>query len=140
MMSAFSSRATWRIFSAGTITPRFTTSKLLHWSTTATMFLPMSCTSPFTVASTILPLAFATSPVRRFSSSMNGMRCATASFMTRADLTTCGRNILPAPKRSPTTFMPSISGPSITWIGRANCVRASSVSSTIQRLTPFTSA
>lgn len=30
---------------------------------------------------------------------------------------TCGRNIFPAPKRSPTTFMPSISGPSITWIG-----------------------
>ena len=36
---------------------------------------------------------------------------------TRADFTTCGRNILPAPKRSPTTFMPSMSGPSITWIG-----------------------
>ena len=39
-------------------------------------------------------------------------------FHTRADLTTCGRNILPAPNRSPTTFMLSISGPSITWIGR----------------------
>ena len=37
--------------------------------------------------------------------------------MTRADLTTCGRNILPAPKRSPTTFMPSISGPSMTASG-----------------------
>ena len=58
------------------------------------------------------------SPERRFSASMNGTRCATACFITRALFTTCGRNILPAPKRSPTTFMPSISGPSITSIGR----------------------
>ena len=57
MMSALSSRAVCRIFCAGTITPRLITSKLLHWSTTPTMFLPMSCTSPFTVAMTILPLA-----------------------------------------------------------------------------------
>ena len=48
---------------------------------------------------------------------MKGTRCATACFITRAHFTTCGRNILPAPNRSPTTFMPSISGPSITWIG-----------------------
>ena len=39
----------------GTITPMFATSKLLHCRTTVTMFLPMSCTSPFTVAMTILP-------------------------------------------------------------------------------------
>ncbi len=71
---------------------------------------------------------------------MNGTRCATACFMTRADFTTCGRNILPAPKRSPTTFMPSISGPSITWIGRSAFWRASSVSSTIQVEMPCTSA
>ena len=118
MMSAPSSRAVCRIFCAGTITPRLITSKLLHWSTTPTMFLPMSCTSPFTVAMTILPLA-RESPDCAFSASMNGTRCATACFITRADFTTCGRNILPAPKRSPTTFMPSISGPSITWIGRS---------------------
>ena len=30
---------------------------------------------------------------------------------------TCGKNILPAPKRSPTTFMPSMSGPSMTRRG-----------------------
>src|SRR5574341_1142418 len=48
--------------------------------------------------------------------------------MTRADFTTCGRNIFPAPNRSPTTFMPSMSGPSITSIGRAYLRRASSVS------------
>ena len=39
--------------------------------------------------------------------------------MTRALLTTWGRNILPAPKRSPTTFMPSISGPSMIDSGRS---------------------
>ncbi len=80
------------------------------------------------------------SPDCAFSASMNGTRCATACFITRADFTTCGRNILPAPKRSPTTFMPSISGPSITWIGRSAFCRASSVSSTIQVEIPCTSA
>ena len=50
--SAPRSTAVSRIFCAGTITPRSTTSKLLHWSTTPTMFLPMSCTSPLTVAIT----------------------------------------------------------------------------------------
>ena len=81
------------------MTPRSTIAKLLHWSTTPTMFLPMSCTSPLTVASTTVPLVFCTPSA---SASMNGIRCATAFFMTRADFTTCGRNILPEPNRSPT--------------------------------------
>ena len=71
---------------------------------------------------------------------MKGSRWATAFFITRADFTTCGRNILPDPNRSPTTFMPSISGPSITSIGRANSCRASSVSSTMCASMPLTSA
>ena len=58
MMSAFSSLALARISWQGTITPILTTSKLLHCRTTVTMFLPMSCTSPLTVAITILPLDF----------------------------------------------------------------------------------
>ena len=64
--------------------------------------------------------------------------------MTRALLTTCGRNILPAPNRSPTTFMPSISGPSITSIGRpprsAISARSSSVSLSTWASMPFTRA
>ncbi len=66
---------------------------------------------------------------RRLLCSMYGVRCATAFFITRALLTTCGRNILPAPNRSPTTLMPSISGPSITSNGRPSLTRASSASS-----------
>jgi len=64
-----------------------TTSKLLHCSTTVTMFLPMSCTSPLTVAITILPLALASRPPPSpaSSASMYGIRCATACFITRAD-------------------------------------------------------
>src|ERR687884_552224 len=81
------------------------------------MFLPMSWTSPFAVAMTTLPLVRSASP-GCFSASMNGTRWATAFFITRADLTTCGRNIFPAPNSSPTTFMPSISGPSMTSLGR----------------------
>ncbi len=61
--------------------------------------------------------------------------------MTRALFTTCGRNILPAPKRSPTTFMPSISGPSMTSQRTVRTsMRASSVSATTKSSMPFTSA
>ena len=80
MMSAPSAFAVSMIFAAGTMTPRSITSKLLHWSTMPTMFLPMSWTSPFTVASTILPAALRPSEatplarLRAFSSSMNGIR------------------------------------------------------------------
>ncbi len=137
IMSASFSFAASRILAHGTITPRSITSYPLHCRTTPTMFLPMSCTSPLTVAMMILP--FARAPAS-FSASMKGMRCATAFFITRADLTTCGRNILPLPNRSPTTFMPSISGPSITSMGRANCWRASSVSATTCASIPLTSA
>ena len=59
---------------------------------------------------------------------MNGCRYATAFFITRADFTTCGKNILPAPNKSPTTFMPAISGPSMTASGLPYFCRASSVS------------
>ena len=106
------------------------------------MFLPMSWTSPLTVAMTIVPLLRWTSP-GCFSASMWGMRWATAFFMTRADFTTWGRNIRPLPNRSPTTFMPSMSGPSITSIGRppraAISSRSSSVSSSACSSMPLTS-
>ena len=68
------------------------------------------------------------------------MRTATAFFITRALLTTWGRNIRPAPNRSPTTFMPAISGPSMTSSGRAAARRASSVSSTMKASMPATRA
>ena len=60
--------------------------------------------------------------------------------MTRADLTTCGRNIFPSPNKSPTTFIPSIKGPSITFNGLTNSRRAASVSSMIKSKIPFTKA
>lgn len=66
------------------------TLKLLQPSTTPTMFLPMSCTSPLTVAMMITPaLSSPVAPDSRFSSSMKGTKCATARFITRADLITC---------------------------------------------------
>ena len=49
----------------------------------------------------------------------------------RADFTTCGRNIFPAPNKSPTTLMPSINGPSITDNGLPSFARASSVSTSM---------
>ena len=54
------------------------------------------------------PSLAASAALPAVSCSMNGCRYATAFFIARALLTTCGRNILPAPNRSPTTFMPSI--------------------------------
>ncbi len=136
MMSALCSRAAARIFSQDTITPRSFTSKPLQERTTPTMFLPMSWTSPFTVAITILP-AERWSGLAALSSSMKGVSQATAFFMTRADFTTCGRNILPSPKRSPTIDMPSMSGPSITFKGRPYCSRASSVSESMNSVMPL---
>ena len=47
---------------------------------------------------------------------------------------------MPEPNRSPTTFMPSISGPSITSSGRAAVCRASSVSASMKSTMPCTSA
>mmetsp|Transcript_15025 Transcript_15025/g.26111 ORF Transcript_15025/g.26111 Transcript_15025/m.26111 type:complete len:233 (+) Transcript_15025:1816-2514(+) len=90
MTSALCSTAASRILSQGVITPRSITLKLLQPSTTDTMFLPMSCTSPLTVAMTNTPALLLSPdvPLRRFSSSMKGMRCATDFFITRADLIT----------------------------------------------------
>ena len=114
------------------------------------MFLPISCTSPFTVASNIFAAPAASSltvPAFKcacfrssFSCSINGVRTATLFFITRALFTTWGRNILPAPNKSPTTFIPAIKGPSITSRGRAYCCLASSVSVSIYSVIPFTSA
>mmetsp|Transcript_22281 Transcript_22281/g.71735 ORF Transcript_22281/g.71735 Transcript_22281/m.71735 type:complete len:206 (+) Transcript_22281:1654-2271(+) len=70
---------------------------------------------------------------------MNGSRYATAFFITRALLITCGRNILPAPNRSPTTFMPFMSGPSITASGAGSFWRASSTSCSMKSGMPLTS-
>ena len=61
----------------------------------------MSWTSPFTVASTIVPFSWPSI------FSMNGSRYATAAFMVSADWSTNGNCILPEPNSSPTTFMPS---------------------------------
>ena len=52
-----------------------TTSKLLHWSTTVTMFLPMSCTSPLTVAMTILPFGLDVLAGARRSAASSLPRC-----------------------------------------------------------------
>ncbi len=103
------------------------------------MFLPMSCTSPFTVAMSTRPCG-CLPPDLRFSSSMNGNRYATDFFITRALFTTCGKNILPEPNKSPTTFMPAINGPSITSSGLTYFWRASSVSWSMWSTIPFTSA
>ena len=140
MISAFAFFASDNILSAGTITPRSIILYPLQPNTTPTIFFPISCTSPFTVAKTMVPLEISASPFSSFSFSINGIKWATAFFITRADFTTCGRNILPEPNKSPTRFIPSINGPSITSIGRSNWILASSVSSTINLSIPSTKA
>ena len=57
MMSAPCSLAASRIFCAGTITPEVDHGVVVALQDDPTMFLPMSWTSPFTVAMMILPLA-----------------------------------------------------------------------------------
>ncbi len=114
------------------------------------MFFPISCTSPFTVANRIFGAPDASSftvPAEicaclrsSFSCSIKGVSTATAFFITRALFTTCGKNILPAPNRSPTIFIPSINGPSITSRGFGYFCLASSVSASMYSVMPFTSA
>mmetsp|Transcript_36938 Transcript_36938/g.59360 ORF Transcript_36938/g.59360 Transcript_36938/m.59360 type:complete len:259 (-) Transcript_36938:1212-1988(-) len=143
-MSALLSMRALMILSLGHITPMSITLKLLQPSTTATMFLPMSWTSPLTVAIRNTPALVASPvpPLAKRSSSIKGMRWPTDFFITRADLITCGKNILPAPKRSPTTFMPSMRGPSMICrgLGYAPPTRHSSVSATQNSSMPLTSA
>ena len=75
------------------------------------MFLPMSSNVAFDRRQKEFSPASFAAPAD-FSASRKGCRYATAFFaITRADLTTCGKNILPEPNRSPTTFMPAMSGP-----------------------------
>jgi len=67
----------------------------------STKFLPMSWTSPRTVANTMVPLP-ASSVF-----SMWGSRSATAAFMTSADCNTKGNCISPLANRWPTTCIPA---------------------------------
>ena len=88
----------------------------------------------------IFPAPLLLSPAFSFSFSMKGVRYATAFFITRALFTTCGRNIFPAPKRSPTCRIPPIKGPSITCKGRPYFWRASSVSTSMKSVIPLSRA
>jgi hypothetical protein len=82
--SARCSRAASRIADTGCLIPRFTTVYPLFDKMMSTRFLPMSWTSPFTVASTIVPLPSSSD------FSMCGSRYATAPFITSADCSTNG--------------------------------------------------
>ena len=70
---------------------------------------------------------------------MYGNKYATAFFITLADLTTCGRNILPSPNKSPTIFIPFIKYISITFSGLSTFNLASSTSSSIYASIPLIS-
>ena len=61
----------------------------------------------------------------------------TAAFMVRAVFTTCGKNISPLPKSSPTRFIPSISGPSMTFTACGYFCNASSISGCRNSVIPF---
>ena len=87
----------------------------------------MSCTSPLTVAMTILPLALdVAAGVDQRASSRPRCRAAggppPASSRAPTSPPAAGTSC-PAPNRSPTMFMPSISGPSITCSGRPPSAR-----------------
>ena len=105
MASARCSSAARRISPTGCLMPMFTTSYPLLDRMMSTRFLPMSWTSPLTVASTIVALLSRADPSAL--PSMYGSRYATAVFITSADCSTNGSCISPRPKSSPTTRMPS---------------------------------
>ena len=96
LTSAILSRNFW----SGTCLPRSYTAYPLFWNMVFTRFLPMSCTSPYTVPSTSLPLLAPPSSFTRYLSSS-----PTAAFMHSADFRTNGSISSPAPNLSPTSFM-----------------------------------
>ena len=134
MISAPILSASERIVSLSTITPRSWMSKPLQLSTMPVMFFPMSWTSPLTVAMTIFGLV---DSVVSAAESIYGWRISTASLMTLADLTTCGRNILPSPKSFPTASIPSIRGPSMIFTALPYSFIASSRSCFRVSVRPF---
>ena len=85
----------------GCLMPIFTVEKPLFVKIISTRFLPISCTSPLTVAKSIFPR-----PTSDSSFSICGSRYATAFFITSADCRTNGNCISPLPKSSPTVFIP----------------------------------
>ena len=99
--------------SGGTLMPRSTTSKPLFAKMISTRFLPMSWTSPLTVASTTLPRALVVS------ASMNCSRWETAAFMASALCSTSATMSWLSLKSRPTSAMPAIRGPLITSSGAA---------------------
>ena len=97
----------------------------------STRFLPMSCTSPRTVASTMRPLSV---PSAR---SRCGSRWRTAAFIVSALRSTKGSCMRPAPNSSPTSFIPSSRCP--LMMARASSPpSASSRSSSSPRRSPST--
>ena len=96
----------------------------------STKFFPISCTSPLTVASSIVPRP----PSSLFS--ICGSRYATALFITSALWSTKGSCISPFPKSSPTTFMPSNKWSLMIASGAIDCAIASSRSSLSPTFSP----
>src|ERR1022692_3390724 len=96
----------------------------------STRFLPISCTSPFTVARITLPRA----AVSAFS--MNCSRWLTAAFMASADCSTSATISSLLLNRRPTSLMPLISGPLMISSGAAPSARLRSRSATRPSLVP----
>ena len=134
-ISALDSIAFCMIMSAGCLVPRSTTSNPLQRSNIATMFLPMSCTSPFTVARITFGEWF-TSVSLVCEADMKGARMSTACCIASALRTTCGRNIRPAPKSSPTTPIPFISDFSTMSSGRSPASMRDMIRSLIPLVVP----
>ena len=87
--------------STPTLMPRLWTSNPLFVRMMSTRFLPMSWTSPATVANTIEPRV-ALSVCAIF-----GSRYATAAFIVCAERSTNGSCMSPDAKSSPTVFIPA---------------------------------
>ena len=100
-------------FSGGTLMPRFTTWKPLLARMISTRFLPMSWTSPFTVASTTLPR------LAVWVLSIFGSRWVTAAFIASALCSTSATISSLAPNSRPTSSIPFISGPLMISSGPA---------------------
>ena len=121
-------------FSGPASTPRSTISHPSPRIIIFTMFLPISCISPFTVPRIRVPLGF-TCP-----DSKKGRRCSIAAFIAFAEISRLGTNTFPSENFSPILFIPSINATFNTSSGEMPCSSASFVSLRDAPFSPFNSS
>ena len=136
MMSASSSSASLMMVATFTSRPRSTTSKPAVESRMRKMFLPMSWTSPCTVATTALPARFSAA----LSAGIAFSSTAMPAFIASAASIMSGRKRLPSSKPLPTVCIPGANPSRMAFRGSTPESTTCFASATQASASPLTTA